>query len=201
MSRPLTQPRTHAKFCEWCKREFNRDLRNTWAYWERARFCSPTCSGFSRSAEAAKKRPTIQAEFERRVQQSDGCWEWTGLKDKDGYGLLSYARRNYRANKLALQFDGRPVPAGMYACHTCDNPGCVRPSHLYPGTPQQNADDAYVRDRNQRGERHYAAKLRDNDIKTTRSSFETDEDIARIYGVSRSNISQIRSRKTWRHVQ
>lgn len=201
MSRAVASSRVHAKFCEWCKGEFSRDVRNTWAYWERARFCSAACSGRARSAEAASKRPSIEAEFNRRVQWSDGCWEWSGNKDKDGYGLLTYARRHYRANKLALQFDGRPVPVGMYACHTCDNPGCVRPDHLYPGTPQQNADDAHSRGRNQRGERHYSAKLSEADVKAIRDSFETDENIAKFYGVSRSNISMIRSRRTWRHVQ
>ena len=70
----------------------------------------------------------------------DGCWLWTGLQDKDGYGQM---RRNKRpgeqkgrmvkAARFAWEMENGPMPDGMFALHRCDNPPCVRPSHIYPG--------------------------------------------------------------------
>lgn len=197
--RPPDDP-ARAKTCARCGRRFEKDRRNTWAYWERAKFCGQECASLAWSERAAERRPPIEDAFSRWVDKSGECWEWTGARDKNGYGIFSYEGKSRRAAIVALELDGRRPGPGMFACHTCDNPPCVRPDHLYPGTPAHNMADAIARDRTCRGERQHAAKLRDADILLIRVSKETDEALAAKFGVSRSNISMIRCRKTWKHL-
>jgi len=183
------------KPCEYCGVVFGKDPRNTWKYWEKARFCSSKCFGLAEASRKTATRPPIAKAFALKVAKACGCWEWTGLKDKDGYGLFPYARKLHRASKIALELDGRAVPSGMYACHTCDNPGCVRPDHLYPGTPTQNVADMISR-----GRSRISAKLTAADVIAIRSATGSHRQIAGRFGVSPSNVTQIRQRKTWRHV-
>jgi hypothetical protein len=102
--------------------------------------------------------PDIKVAFESHVQKSNGCWPWQGPRTGD-YGRFNYAGRHYWAHVFALALDGRPVPKGMEGLHHCDNPICLRPSHLYVGTPKMNNVDAYNRTRTDYGVQHPRAKL------------------------------------------
>lgn len=185
---------SHTKNCAHCCNVFARDKRNTWAYWEKAKFCSRECNAAAWSITAAKRRPSIEDKFAEYVIRSDeGCWPWSGPKDKDGYGVFFYEGKQYRAPPFALKLDGRPVPKGMMACHHCDNPICIRPTHLYPGTSKQNIADMMSRGRGNHGK-----KLTWDQVIEIRKLDDKHETIAAIYGVSRSNISLIKERKTWR---
>lgn len=187
------------KECQFCGVTFHKDPRNTWAYWERAKYCSSSCAGKANTARAEAERPSLRAVFEQCFIPADGdCWPWIGNTDKDGYGVLRYAGKSYRAAPLALRLDGRPVPPGLYACHHCDNPLCVNPSHLYPGTPKQNMQDAKRRGRLNAGRR---AKVNEDDVRAIRAATGTHEVIAASFGISRAAVSLIRSRKTWGHVE
>lgn len=190
------------KTCVFCGRVFERDKRSTWAYWAKAKFCSRECFGADKSAKAAENRQPIEVLFHQRYKVMDsGCWEWQGAKDRGGYGILPYARRSYRAHKVALELDGRPPKPGQYACHKCNNPSCVRPSHLYPGTPTENMADAKANGTVRMGEEVHFAKLTERDITAIRASTLSHELIAKSFGVSRSCISMVKSGKTWGHVQ
>lgn len=184
------------KTCLHCGKEFFRDKRNTYAYWAKAKYCGHECAGAAHRINMAAKRPPVEKAFAKWFDQSAGCWEWKGARDKDGYGIFTYSRKNYRAAVMALRLDGRPVPAGKYACHDCDNPACVRPDHLYPGTPAQNMADA-----KRRGRLKPATKITAKDVREIRAATGTQDVIAAKYGISRPNVSMIRNRKTWRHVQ
>jgi hypothetical protein len=81
------------------------------------------------------------------------CWEWTGTRLPYGYGLV--AKRSKEApDPYAHHFAWRsargPIPSGLWVLHHCDNPPCVRPSHLWLGTAADNAQD---RERKGRGSR------------------------------------------------
>lgn len=143
---------------------------------------------------------TMAESFERWVDKSGDCWLWTGAVSSFGYGIFRYAKKQYIASRAALVIDGRDPGPGMYACHHCDNPLCVNPAHLYSGTPRQNVADARDRGRSSCGEKHYEAKLTEADVRAIRSSEMNNVQTAAIYGVTHSNISQIRRRNTWKHV-
>lgn len=83
------------------------------------------------------------------VDQATGCWLWAGPRDDDGYGLVRRAGTQSRAHRVAIVlFHGTPIPAGMRGLHSCDNPPCCNPSHVYVGTQKQNMRDMVDRGRN-----------------------------------------------------
>ena len=84
--------------------------------------------------------------FWNKVDKSGACWEWTASKDKDGYGLFHFNRKQVRAHRFAFGLDN--IPKGMAVCHTCDNPGCVNPDHLFLGTNLDNTQDMISKGRN-----------------------------------------------------
>ena len=110
---------------------------------------------------------TIEDRFWRKVVcslDSNGCWEWTG-DTRNGYGSLAGAgagagRRREYAHRLAFRFANGDIPEGMCVCHRCDNPLCVRASHLFLGSNEENRRDMVTKGRawyQQRGQVDAAA--------------------------------------------
>lgn len=89
------------------------------------------------------------AKFWSQVVKSDGCWEWSGSRTGDGYGALheSGNPKQYKTHRVSYELHHGPIPPGMYVCHHCDNPPCVRPDHLYAGTATDNNRDTIRRKR------------------------------------------------------
>jgi hypothetical protein len=88
------------------------------------------------------------------LDRSGECWIWQGSKNgrtggRNAYGVFFIKREGKRvalkASRLLVTLRDGQEPA--MACHTCDNPPCVRPSHLYAGTAKTNSDDAVARGR------------------------------------------------------
>lgn len=92
----------------------------------------------------------------QRVEVEEGsidpCWIFTAGKDKNGYGQVQAAKTARelgvtRAHQMSYKIFKGDVPEGMFVCHTCDNPSCVNPNHLFVGTAQDNNDDMWAKGR------------------------------------------------------
>ena len=77
----------------------------------------------------------------RKVKKTDSCWLWCGSKDKDGYGYFHPYGRRMSTHRFAWQHHYSTLDPTLSVCHTCDNPSCVNPEHLWQGTHQQNVTD------------------------------------------------------------
>lgn len=92
--------------------------------------------------------PGLRAEFWSRVERGTDCWEWTRQRDRYGYGRFWLEGKHRKAHRVAWELTRGPIPAGLYVCHSCDNPSCVRPLHLHLGTNADNQREAVARGRN-----------------------------------------------------
>lgn len=197
--------------CEWCNREFTFDRRSGLR-----RFCGRLCS----TAFTGQQRKTPEPErFDRHVTKShpSGCWEWTGPRSPKGYGLFrDDTGRMVSAHRHAYFRSGKVMPEGHLCCHSCDNPSCVNPDHLFPGTPKQNTQDMVRKGRNHTGDKHYlrqspekvrgernpCSRLTEADVRAIRSlaGKKTHAEIAAMYGVSPAAVSHVINRRNWKHV-
>lgn len=101
------------------------------------------------------KRSTPET-FMRYVKVSPACWAWKGLTSH-GYGRLRYHGKTVSAHRLSWEIhNNRPVPDGLFVLHSCDNPACVNPAHLFLGTHQDNMRDA--RDKGRLNTRGYGLR-------------------------------------------
>ena len=91
---------------------------------------------------------TFDARFQAKVELGPWCWEWRGKRLPRGYGRLSNGRRcEVYAHRYAWERVNGPVPEGLLVLHTCDNPGCVNPAHLFVGTFGDNNRDTVAKGR------------------------------------------------------
>jgi hypothetical protein len=86
--------------------------------------------------------------FWNRVDETPECWIWAGDFTHAGYGHVNHKGKTRMAHRMAYELEyGMPIPKDKWVLHKCDNPACVRPDHLYLGTPKDNARDAVERGR------------------------------------------------------
>ena len=131
------------------------------------------------------------------------CWEWTGPKNRQGYGQFHVDGRDSKyamVHRLVYEHESGNIPVGKCLLHECDFPSCCNPEHLRPGTHGDNADDKVTRGRQASGEGHGRAKLNKDQVLRIRSSSMSDRALARRYGVTDGLIWQVRHGYIWKHV-
>ncbi len=136
---------------------------------------------------------------------ADACIKSGYEPDKEGYGRMRYkGKLTYHHRVVYCLAAGVELDSidGMHVLHTCDNPRCVNPKHLFLGTHADNMKDKQLKGRatGMKGSVHHQAKLTEADIPAIRASTTPLIVAATKYGVSVSAISLIRSRRTWKHV-
>jgi hypothetical protein len=93
------------------------------------------------------KAGTLERNFWPRIQKTEGCWLWMGWTIRRGYGQITLAKKRILTHRLSYTLAYGEIPEGMLVCHKCDTPRCVNPSHLFLGTPLDNARDMVAKGR------------------------------------------------------
>ncbi len=157
-------------------------------------------------------RKNTAADFWSKVRKGapDECWEWqagrtvqSGNRGPAGYGVFSYQNRRVGAHRWSWEYANGPIPEGMSVCHTCDNPPCVNPAHLFVGDAFANMGDAAAKGRMPSGERNDRAVLTEADVREIRALRRAGVPykvlVAR-FGVTDGNIGHIVTGRSWRGV-
>lgn len=145
--------------------------------------------------------------------EGNGCWEWIGRLCDKGYGYFDLtegrARKwKERAHRLAWTLVNGPIPAGLHVLHRCDNPKCVRPSHLFLGTHLDNMRDKVQKGRQARNT-HIRGEQQGNSVLTEAKVIEIRQlasqrvpqsAIAKQIGVGQGHVSKVVNRKIWNHI-
>lgn len=130
----------------------------------------------------------------------DECWEWQANKNNKGYGLFrpGGSAPKKLAHRLSYEHAYGPIPSGMIILHRCDNPACVNPSHLLPGTHRDNMLDKAIKERHGPQSvltaRQVISLLRDYISGMPR------KELARKYGLRESSLSSYTDGDAWRHL-
>ena len=142
------------------------------------------------------------------IRGLDECWPWLVGTDHKGYGRFKEGGKTKRAHQVAMHLSGKPVPIGMIGCHSCDNPPCCNPGHLFAGTHKTNAEDRDTKGRqaSRVGQLNGMSKLDDDKVKAIRARYAPysrshgTAAIARDYGVAQGVVSSIVLGNAWKHV-
>lgn len=159
------------------------------------------------SARSDRLLLKLEARFWAKVRKSEGCWEWLGVKYRNGYGNFGIGRNKYSAHRVAYTLTHGAIPPGLVVMHSCDNPGCVNPEHLKAETQRENCADKIRKNRGRynpaKGVDHHSARLTPADVLAIVARVDAGEsrkDVAIEYGVNASMVCHIVDGRKWRHV-
>lgn len=167
-----------------------------------------------------QRKLTVTERFWAKVDKSGECWLWTAGLTHSGYGKFGVqANQTEQAHRFAWEQEHGPIPPGMFVCHHCDTPRCVRAvcrrpdcqhiwpdcdSHLFLGTQQDNMQDALGKGRMRIGERSPRAKLTAIQVQEIRTRYAAETishgRLAADYGVSPNLVRYIVTGKLWKHL-
>ena len=138
------------------------------------------------------------------IRGPDECWPWQKALNV-GYGVIGNHGRNILTHRLAYELTCGPIPEGMLVCHSCDNPACCNPAHLWLGTPADNMYDRHAKGNYAKGARHPNSKLTTEQVHEIRRLAAmhsiTQTAIGEHFGIDQTTVSDIVRHKSWRHLK
>ena len=174
---------------------------NAWKPFNRFYHNSASNDGYRPDCKDCEHIParhkTAEERFWAKVKKGDldNCWEWQGgTATNNGYGRLWTHEGHITAHCFSWQLHNGDIPPGMQVCHTCDNPKCVNPNHLFLGSSSVNAQDMILKLRG-------TQKLSPDDVRIIRAMLKDErprQEIADRFNVSRGSINNIARGATWR---
>ena len=144
--------------------------------------------------------------FYSKIQKTDQCWLWIGSKHPvTGYGSFYIKGKTYLAHRISFEKSTGLSSSGLCICHTCDNPLCVNPEHLFSGSRADNNRDRDAKNRNVKGSRTPWSKLTESDVLQIRALYHWSgfslTQLCKEFSCSISSIDFIVKNKTWKHVR
>lgn len=211
---PPIPPKSHRT----CVRCGNRFLAPWWKVRQGgAKFCSRDCLyKFGKSdkskrkmSESAKKRwKSAEERFHAGYEVRDvgECWNWKGRPSHRGYASIRVNGRHVPVHRYSWELFNKTKPdEDLMVCHTCDNPLCVNPHHLFLGTAQDNMDDKRSKQRGRyvRGESHPATKIPWHIVCQMRRAKEqdgwTNQQVSDHFKLSKPYVDEILSYRARKH--
>ena len=128
------------------------------------------------------------------VDKTGECWIWNGCLDKNGYGRVSPRDRKlglsctFFAHRLSYEINVGPTE-GLFVCHKCDNPRCVKPEHLFLGTNEDNVSDRVRKGRNGRTGNRYRPEI----VAAVKAGVPVPQ-IARKFDVDNRGVQRLKNR-------
>lgn len=154
--------------------------------------------------------------FWSRTRWEGECLVWTGPTIKSGgntrRGAINRQRKHILVYRFAYMLICGPIPAGLQILHSCDNPLCINPKHLFSGTQADNMQDMVRKGRaswqtrpetRARGIRHGRARLNDGQVREIRALAAAGMSrykIAALFHVSYPTVTKIINREIWFHL-
>lgn len=145
-----------------------------------------------------KRSPEARLLLKVKVNPVTGCWEYQARpRNRGGYTAVEIDGHKWYTHRLAAHlWLGMSPRERRQVCHSCDNPPCVNPQHLFIGTNKENFDDARAKGRPTaigiRGRRPPNARLSESQVFDILRDSRGAATVARLYGVSKRAIQLIR---------
>jgi HNH endonuclease len=136
----------------------------------------------------------------------NGCWLWLAGKNHQKYGRFYYDGWDQPAHRVAYILANGPVDPKLLACHSCDQPSCVNPSHIFMGTQKQNMEDCKKKGRfaTHIGEANPRARLTNAQVIQIRKLFDsglyTRRALIKMYKIPASTLDNVIYRINWKHL-
>lgn len=146
---------------------------------------------------------TSEQIFESRTQPepNSGCLIWTGATNSKGYGYIWFGGNLIGAHRFAWQREYGKITDNSQVLHKCDVRSCVNVDHLFLGTIAENMADRDAKGRVAFGEKHGNSTLTKKEVLEIRRDKRSGSKIAADYGISHQNVSRIKLKQLWAHVE
>lgn len=134
-------------------------------------------------------RQTLSERFWSKVDKKgeDDCWNWLAYTNNEGYGNFTVeGKKRWNSHRIAYALVFGEIPENMLVCHSCDNPSCVNPKHLFLGTPKDNTQDKIKKGR------CVNYKLNSDQKQQIKMSTKTAKQLAKDFSVSAAAIRRYR---------